>query len=620
MREKESEMMRNSKSGLCLVVLTCLAASALFNELDPIRHWGDIDGRAKGVATKNLRHDFQSNEKQKFLYQRYLSYDDGVHHPTFSIIDVSYDDYSPSDSEYEQMANEDKSTSYIFTGESEPVTPPPTLVTLPIFVIGFSGTIVICGLFMLYSEFRARRNFNKDMIMLIQSISSNSSIAFSNERSLQSSAISTDPQNSKRTLDSIFGPIHADADSCTRERQKENYVPIIPCICDSSTENLSSLYYDVNHPEQFYCKKAVEAAVAAWKGQNRNSKNHPDRLFLEDHRDWEILFYRSEDSTSMSVASTITKSLPLDCGTKNVDYPPQCNESNDCKIMELTEIHRVSTGITIESLVELGTISAATASFAKPSSLCSTTLLHTADQQDTTEINLDEDQNNESGDDQAVEETKHDAHFQIEIQRDSLPDYPSVRKCSISDFDAGTPPIAEVMTGEDCVSADGSDNIEMVNFRDETVVEDKDEKEGMRDCSSGKSEESSFVMAVAAASSNISSAASSVDDIEFHVTEVNSVDSLNTAWIETLEPPPSTVVLDEGSLVEVAERDGYTRVENEYGISRVEDEKANDKEASGKDEIFERQDEYIDCIRPSSSSVDASTITNCNNREDRTCR
>ncbi len=614
--------MRNREIVLSSVVLACVAASALFGDLDSVRHWGNIDGPAKGVTTKYLRHDFQSNDKQKFLYQRFLSYDDGVHRPTFSIIDVSYDDYPSADTVYEPMANEDKKSSNTFAGESEPVTPPPTLVTLPIFVIGFSGTIVICGLFMLYSEFRARRKFDKDVIMLIQSLSSNSSIAFSNGRSSQSSsAISPDPQNSKRTLDSMFGSVYADGDSCTRESEKDNYVPIIPvCICDNSTENLSSLYYDVNHPEQFYCAKAAKAAVAAWKGQNRNSKNHPDRIFLGDNRDWEILFYRSEDSTSMSVASTITKSLSQDCQTKNVDSLSQCNE-----IMELTEIHRVSTGITIESLVELGTISASTASFAKPSSLCSATPLHTAEQQDTTEVNLDDDQNYESDDDQAAKETKNDAHFQIESRRASLPAYPSVRKCSISDFDAGTPQIVEVMTREDCISADGSDNIELVNIRDETGVEDKDETEERNNYSSRASEESSFVVVGGvddAASSKVSSSASCSDDIDSQVTEVNSIGSLNTVWIETLKPPPSTLVLDEGSLIEVAKRNGYTRMENEHVITQVEeDEKPDDIEASGKRRVC---DEYFDCIRSlsssssSSSSMDASKITNCKNQEDRT--
>ena len=154
----------------------------------------------------------------------------------------------------------------------------------------------------------------------------------------------------------------------------------------------------------------------------------------------------------------------------------------------------------------------------------------------------------------------------------------------------------------------------------------------MTACVDGKSEASAIVD-VATASSNVSSV--HYDRIKSQGTDIDSIHSLDTEWIEDLEPPPSTFVLNEGSLVEIAKRNGYTRMENEDKVTPVvveeeeeeeddddDDDEIEDTDSKRGSDIFERRDcdEYIDFIRSSSSSVEDSTITNCTNQEDRTCR
>ena len=543
--------------------------------------------------------------------------------PTFSVIDVSYGDHVPALPDFITVDYEGRSESNSLRTESEIVTPPSTLVTLPIFVIGFSGTIVLCGLIMLYSEFRARRKFDKDVLMLIQSLSGNSSSAFSSRESFRSSVLSMDQYHSERTISSIYGDIYRGDDICRKGSDKENCDHIVSVCVSDSSDDISPLCYNVHRPENSDFAIAEKAVVVARNGENW-SNNHgfdpsADSFVCDQnlHRDREIMFYRSEDS-SLSIASTITKSLPLDCWPKNkcsnydVDSNVQSNESNGCKIMELTEIHRVSTGIALESLVDLGTIPAtpiATSSIKlSSSSQCYVTPFDNVAQDEPIVVNLGNNGNEGNWDDiRADEEINNDALSRIAINR---------HRSSISDFDAGTLPITEAMSKEDFIFNDKGGDIREVGIQEKLVTEDHDEAIGIEDFNDGKSKESSFVVATTATSS-ISFRSVSSGTIVPKGTSLDSIDSLNTESSDETKSPSPALLLDEGSLVEVAKRNGYSRIENSYRIILAEAESTDGDMASDIVDIFERRgyDECIDFIR-STSSMDASTMTNLNTKEE----
>jgi hypothetical protein len=593
--------------------------------------------------------------------------------PTFSVIDVSYDGYIAVSSDDKPMDYEDLSDGYTSRGsetrtESEIMAPSSTLATLPIFVIGFSGTIVLCGLIMLFSEFRQRRQFDKDVIMLIQSLPENSS----SRRSSESSSLSTDHRNLKSTLCSIFGDMYTGADdSGPRRGKEEHYFPTVQvCVYDGSNNSLS-LCYDGYHPEYYYC---AEAAVG---GGNKQYYNHrfersgqPFLCNQNTHRNREVMFYRSEES-SFSVASTITRSLPLDHQTRNLrtndvlDSPAQ---SNDCKIMELTEIHRVSTGIALESLVELGAISATHAAISSvaPSlySHCSTIPLEAVIARDRPmAVNIgykgnnsksdDDDDDDDGGsggggddddggggggdnvdddDDGSDDVTDNDPLSSMPFQLLSASGFSNERKCSVSAFDAGTPPIAEVMTNEDCLCNDDDNDFEEMGLLEKATAEEEDESSRMNGCGDRKSEESYFVdtadatvAATATTATTFSSSASSENTVPRATISLYSIDSFeieSNEKVEESKAPSSVLLLGEGSLVAVAQRNGYTRLENTYRTIRVEEESTDSSTAGNDDDICERReyDKDIDfsvrSLPSSSSSMDASTMTNSRNTQE----
>jgi hypothetical protein len=564
--------------------------------------------------------------------------------PTISVIDVSYDGYTAVSSD-DKPHYEDLSDDYASRGsrekiESEIMTISSALVTLPIFVIGFSGTIVLCGFVMLLSEFRQRRKFDKDVIMTIQSLSENSS----SRRSSESSSLSDDHRNLKSKLCSIFGDIYTGADdSSPRGEKEECYFPTIPvCVYDGSNYS-SSLCDYVYDPEYYNCEEETSVEEGQRQHYNRSFERsgQPFLCNQNPHRNREVQFYRSEESF-FSVASSITRSLPLDRQTRNhhtndvMDSPAQ---NNDCKIMELTEINRVSTGIALESLVELGTISAthAAVTSAAPSSYshCSTILLDVIDEVTGATIARERPTavsigykgiNSKSVDDD--EEENGDGNERFSVSR-----FGNERKCSISAFDAGTSPIAEVMTNEDYICNDDDDNndddndCEEMGFRERVTAEEEndDGSIGKNECGDRKSEESSCVDTVyasvaatsttaatfsssASSENSVSRATSSLYCIDFFYTETNKE-------VEESKAPTSVLLLGEGSLMAVAQRNGYTGLENAYGTIRIE-EKSTNSSTAGRE--YDVDADFSVRSLPSSSSsysMNASTTTHSKNTQ-----
>ena len=584
--------------------------------------------------------------------------------PTFSVIDISYDGYAAVSSDDKPMDYEDLSDGYTSRGseartESEIMTTSSALATLPIFVIGFSGTIVLCGLVMLLSEFRRRRKFDKDMIMLIQSLSENSSSAFSSRRTSESTSLSIDHHNLKSTLCSIFGDLYTGADdSSPREGEEECHFPTVPvCVCDGS--NYSSSLCDGYHPEYYYCAEAtaVEEGQRQHHNQSFERSGQPFLCNQNPHRNREVLFYRSEES-SFSVASTITRSLPLDHQTRNLrtnDVMDSPAQNNDCKIMELTEINRVSTGIALESLVELGTISAthADVSSAAPSSYShrptipldvideaagatiaqerpiAVSIGYKGNNSKSVDVDVDIDDEEEEEEEDGDEEDDDDGD-----ERFSVSSFGNGRKCSVSAFDAGTSPIAEIMTNEDCIcNDDDDDGCEDMGFREKATAEeeDKDGSSRKNECGDRKSEELSFVHTAyatvaptATTATTFSSSASSQNSVPRATTSIYSMDSFNMESNEEVEEskaPSSVLLLGEGSLVAVAQRNGYTRLENGYRTIRVEEKSTNSSTAGDDDDSCERHEFYEDVdfsvrsLPSSSSSMNASTITHSKNTQ-----
>ena len=472
------------------------------------------------------------------------------HRPTFGVVDISYDDFGQNLQGFETEAFGDNSKTESFRGDSERVTPRSTLVTLPIFVIGFSSTIVICALFVLFSEFRARQKYDRKIMT-----ESSSGVCNNMKSSAQSSNrnISTNCRSSE--IDGVL--LHNGSKSNGSEREND----------DECGNN-----HVCANGQPFLCDKNL-------------------------HRDKEIFFYRSEDSF-MSIASTITESLPSHSQTR-------CNKDSDC-IMELTDIYRVSTSMALEDLVELGTISA-------------TKYVATVVQDegampklpDAAKRDIKDNCNNEA-------ETKDREISDIDVQRQPGEEPQNSRKRDISDFDAGNFYITEVMANEECSFSAETEDTGDINIQAESA------EERVCECKDLKREDSLCGNATTATPNIPPSSASSDDDLT-QVTAHGHRGSLNSiASVEELESPTMAVVLGEQSQLAMSKQNRSTKTENDHRILEPRLEKDDCASLSGITEASKRRtcDDWVDLVRSSScsSSMDASTKTIPKSQEGQMCQ
>ena len=405
------------------------------------------------------------------------------HRPTFGVVDISYDDFGQNLQGFETEAFGDNSEAESFRGDSERVTPTrSTLVTLPIFVIGFSSTIVICALFVLFSEFRARQKYDREIIT--ESCSGTCNNIKSSASSTQSANRNISTNCSSSEIDGML--LHNDSKSNGSERENE----------DEFGNN-----HVCANGRPFLCEKNL-------------------------HRDREIFFYRSEDSF-MSIASTITESLPSHSQTR-------CNKDSDCRIMELNDIYRVSASMALEDLVELGTISATKFAARVVHDEVTMPKLPGTEKHD-----IKDNCNNEA-------KTKDGAISDIDVQRQPGEEPQNSRKRNISDFDAGNFYITEVMANEDCsfIADDTCDINIQVESAEERVCECEDLKR-----------EDSLCGNATTAAPNIPPSSASSDNGVTPVIAHDGRGSLNfIANVEELESLTPAAVLGEQSQLAMAKQ------------------------------------------------------------------
>ncbi len=476
--------------------------------------------------------------------------------PTFSVVDISYDDFAQDLPGFKTEAFAGSSNTKTFRTDSERVTLRSTMVTLPIIVIGFSSTIVVCALFVIISEFRARRKYGRDVMTDSSSGTCNN---------MKSSASSAQPSyrnvsgNSKSSdIDGVF--LHNGSNINGSDEQNDD-----ECGINHVSAN----------DQPFLCDKNL-------------------------HRDREIYFYRSEDS-SMSIASTITGSLPSQSRTQNIySSPSRCNKIRDCKIMELTDIHRVSTSMDLEDLVELSTISATKFATKVAQDEVPVAKLPGTENRDTKD-----NCNNEA-------ETKDGAISDIDVQKQPEREIQNTKKYIISDFDAGNLYITEVMANDDCSFIAEKEDTGGVNIQGESaekrVCECKDLKRG-----------DSNLAITTPPTPNIPPSSTSSDNDVTPVTTHSGRGSLNTiSSVEELESPTPALMLGEHSPLAFAKENGCTKTENKHRIVQLGLDEDDCESLSGITEALKTRacDDWVDSVRSSSSaSTDVSTEINPKRQE-----
>ena len=500
--------------------------------------------------------------------------------PIFSVVDISYDDYTQDLPIFGTEVFNDGIQNELLGGESEKVTPRSTLVTFPIFVIGFSGTIVVCGVWMLFSEFWARRKPERD----VMTKSSNGTCK--NMKSSDSSAQPSSQSNSSNSRSSVLRGIFLRNGSNASVSDKE--------------------------------KQFTDTPKYVFHGCGNNNLGGDGQSFPWDkhlHRDKEILFYRSEDS-SMSFASTITESLPSQSRSKNMganygtDSPTQCNRSRDCKIMELTDIHRVSTDMALEDLVELSAISATGITIA---SKCSDMAVI---QDEVAVMNL---RGADIDDYYNDVRTKEDTPSRFVMQGPPGRDLKNSKKYILSDFNTGNLDITEVMENEDCSYFAKSDNNGDDHIQEESAVENVDKSKGMDETKDAERES-----CISTNTTTIPPTSVSSSDEGIQVTTDGNTGSLNTvSSAEEVESPSTDFVSGEHSLFVTAKENRNIEVESDHIIVQLESGATDSERSSGFAEAFKRRGcgDWVDFVRSSSStSIDDLKKSNSKSQEGQVCQ
>ena len=522
------------------------------------------------------------------------------YHPTaFSPIDVSYDGYigTSTDDYYDAVGDSTTGTETVNT--SAP------LATLPIFVIGFSGTIVLCGLFLLFSEFRERRKLDKRMMMVIQSLSENSDLSGSYENPTSHYSFRGSVNSTGSTTRSIvYGNESRSAHRSHEGSSKIDYVPTAADTCIYDNSDHSSLYYDGHHSDYY--------AAAEGGERHHHHCNHPHHYHRSEqrylsHRDRDrdryqhpafLQLYRPDDG-SLSAVSTLTPSFSV------INTPIYDNDVNHHResqqTMELSDIHRVPTDTKLQSLVELGTIPATFAAAAVTSTAASPSLSPSSSQQQHSALRNARDLAAAAA---AVSVTVGPTVQVVERsskkENNNKMDYSGMdfplqqlsgsgtcggRRYTLSDFDAGiASPIVETMAD------DNDGNTERIGLRS---IAEEDDSGWISYSNDEKSDESSsYFYYCDNMSGGITYPEGSIDPSYFKTTEL----------------------LGEGSLMTMAKLNGYTTLETEYKIiqderrrrRRREDDNDDDDDYDDDDDDIDIDIDIDSLILP---SVDASTMT-----------
>ena len=420
--------------------------------------------------------------------------------------------------------------------------------TLPAIVIGFASSIVLCGLFLVASEFLERRKFNKKiettMIQLSSSDSGSGNLSSQSlklvawdEKRKQFRVISTDSSGS------FYG---SGADESNKRigihrqirheesRSSKDYIPTTAVARIYASSDQSSLYYDEVYPSDE-------------EGEKSDHQHHHDQHHNRHRRDDCFSHHQIvTDDMSLTDVSTITTSLRFD----NIDvintpiYDDDDNNHNSDKVTELSDIHRVSDDTKIESLVNLSTIPAT--KFVSLSSLSSQQQQPKAV---TTTGPTEENTMNEN-------KKEHTADINIAVQQLSE-STDSSKRHTLSSFDAGITttalslilPIPEVMA----------------DFEDDDNDNDDDEKQlNSNICSVSEEDESGW-------SSTIDKSYNSDED-------GISIGNESRRSIQGLESSnnKSSILLGEGCLIAIEKNNGYTVLETEYKIQERVQQKVAD--------------------------------------------
>jgi hypothetical protein len=466
--------------------------------------------------------------------------------PTFSDIDISYNGHVNSNDLDENNAyvdedEDDDSTATTTSTTTDTVEMNTTAMTttLPAIVIGFASSIVLCGLFLVASEFLERRKFNKRIeTTMIQLSSSDSGSGIGNlssqslklvawdEKRKQFRVISTDSSGSfyGSGADESNKRIGIHRQICHEEsRSSKDYIPTTAAARIDASSDQSSLYYDEVYPSDE-------------EGEESDHQHHHDQHHYRHRRDDSFSHHHIvTDDMSLTDVSTMTTSLRFD----NIDvintpiYDDDDNNHNSEKVTELSDIHRVSDDTKIESLVNLSTIPAT--NFVSLSSLSS----QQQQQQPkavTTTGPTEENTMNEN-------KNEHKANINIAVQQLSE-STDSSRRHTLSYFDAGITttalslisPIPEVMA----------------DFEDD----DNDDERQLNSniCSISEEDESGW-------SSTIDKSYNSDED-------GISIGNKSRRSIQGLESSnnKSSILLGEGCLIDMEKNNGYTVLETEYKI------------------------------------------------------
>ena len=286
----------------------------------------------------------------------------------------------------------------------------------------------------------------------------------------------------------------------------------------------------------------------------KNMESDKERHIPYWHK--ETPLYGSEESYPSNTSILSNRHQNKNSRIKELQYKSDRNN------MVLTELHRVSSGVDLESLIEISipSVSRTTASELKLPSSCTFPTI-------PVDINGADMGKNISGGESVVmslSQCEHDMEIDDYERSDHDESSSNYQRCNIetsrveiSDFDAVCQQTLEVMVDEDSIINQIDDECSEVNIP--TVVKRQEILTTIEECDERKGKEPA---------ENATLQANFPRDID-------SLENKSEKGADESELTMPALLLDEGSLAEVARRNGYTRLDSLHGADRVEDDTSN---------------------------------------------
>lgn len=502
--------------------------------------------------------------------------------PTFSVIDVSFNGYTKEEEEANSNDLTGKNAS-VKDGDvtntsttTDTVEMKTTAMTtaLPAIVIGFASSIVLCGLFLVASEFLERRKFNKRMETTMIQLSSSASGSGSGSGNLSSQSLKLVAWDEKRkqfrviSTDSSGSVYGGGADESNarigihrqirheESRNSKDYIPTTTVARIYASSDQSSLYYDESYPSD----EGEEESDHQYHhdqhhDQHHNHDQHQHRRSRDDRFSHHHIVI---DDMSLTDVSTMTTSLRFD----NINvintpiYDDDDNNHNSEKVTELSDIHRVSDDTKIESLVNLSTIPAT--KFVSLSSSSSQQQQQIQQPKAVTTAGPTEES--------TMKENKeeHAANISIAVQQLSESTV-STRRHTLSSFDAG------IIT---------TTSISPITSIPEVMADSEDEDDDNDDYNDDDKQLSSNIRSVSEEDESGWSSTIDKSDIDTYSDEDDiSIGNKICRSIQGLESSnnKSSTLLGEGCLIAMKKNNGYTVLETEYKIQEKVQQKRADR-------------------------------------------